>query len=276
MRADSANTPIAVRLVSSSGAPPAPLVFTREGARAVDRDCAEECGLPGVALMENAAAGLAQVCHAMLRRARAQGGATVLILAGPGNNGGDGFAAARRLRNAGWRPVVALLGEPRDPDSDAAVNLRVLRALRDPSPDIRPVSDAADLDALGALRGAPALIVDAILGTGLDRPLEGLPLDAVRWINSWRATRGCPVLAADIPTGLDCDSGLTLGDGVRADATATFAGLKAGFLPAHAREFLGEVSIVDIGAPAEILRRHGRSPTRGEVRIVEPEGPGRP
>ncbi|MBX3353732.1 MAG: NAD(P)H-hydrate epimerase [Phycisphaeraceae bacterium] len=256
-----------VRVRSTSGTPPALAVFDRAGVRAVDRAAIEELDLPGVALMENAAATLAQVSDEMLTARGAPADARALILAGPGNNGGDGFAAARRLRNAGRTVIVATLGEPRDADSDASINLRVLRGLRAPAVEIHAIHarPTRALDAIVDAPGEPMIVIDAMLGTGLDRTLADPFLDAVRWLNALRARRGTLVVAADIPTGLDADTGETLGDAVRADATVTFAGLKAGFLAPGARAFLGEVTVADIGAPRELLDRFGRPVAPGEV-----------
>lgn len=246
------------------------MVFDRAGVRAVDRAAIDEYALPGIALMENAAATLALVCdEALLGRADGRE-AIVLVLAGPGNNGGDGFAAARRLRNAGRTVVVATLGEPRAPGSDAAINLRVLRGLRDPGVEIHSLGrhPGRALDAIVASVGMPALVIDAMLGTGLDRALETPFLECVRWVNALRARHGVLVVAADIPTGLDADTGETHADAVIADATVTFAGLKQGFFPDHARGFLGEITVADIGAPVELLARFGRPPPESGVETV--------
>lgn len=256
--------PLRVRAVSSALGCPPTLVFDRAAVREVDRLAVEAFGMPGIALMENAAAALARACF---ERLDARARPTVLLLCGPGNNGGDGFACARRLSNAGVRPVVALFGEPRDADSDAGVNLRILRAIRAPAIDIVTVGDdpGATLDALTQQFGRPALLVDALLGTGLDRPLEGALRGAVRWLNAQQA----PVVAADIPTGLDADSGEALGgEAVRVACTVTFAGLKRGFLAPRARAYLGEVLVADIGVPAEALTRLGAPPPAGAVEFV--------
>lgn len=259
-----------VRVRSSSGTPPALAVFDRAGVRDVDRAAVHELGLPGVALMENAAATLAQVCDELLTARGAPPDARALILAGPGNNGGDGFAAARRLRNAGRTVIVATLGEARDAGSDASINLRVLCGLRAPAVEIHALHarPTRSLDALVDAPGEPALVIDAMLGTGLDRALADPFLDAVRWVNALRARRGTLVVAADIPTGLDADTGEALGDAIRADATVTFAGLKEGFLAPGARDFLGEITVADIGAPRELLERFGRPASPGEVEGV--------
>jgi NAD(P)H-hydrate epimerase len=119
--------------------------------------------------------------------------------------------------------------------------------------------------------GAPVaarfhLIIDAIFGTGLDRDVSGLAADTIRWINS----SGVPVLAADVPSGMDCETGKPLGVCVKAAATVTFVGLKSGFLQPHAQEWLGEVIVADIGAPRELIDRLGRCVSHALQRGASP------
>ena len=105
-------------------------------------------------------------------------------------------------------------------------------------------------------RGEFQLIVDAIFGTGLDRPITGPTAALIEWINS----TGYPVLAADCPSGLDCDTGQPLGCAVRATRTVTFVALKPGFLAAESRAYTGEVFVAQIGAPASLIERYGVPP----------------
>lgn len=268
-----------VRARSSAGVPPeappeAPplVVFDREGVRAVDRAAVEEFGIPGIALMENAAASLAAECFGALR---GSDDPFALILCGPGNNGGDGYACARRLLNGGVRVGVVSLDDPREATSDAGINAHALRAMRDPGAEIRSLHGRARedagraLDALAQSLGEPALVVDAMLGTGLDRALGQPYASAVRWVNERRARTGVVVVAADIPTGLDANTGEAPGGlAVRASITVTFAGIKEGFLTPGAREYLGEIVVADIGAPRELLLRFGRVARAGEVEVL--------
>ena len=215
-------------------------VLDRESVRAVDRAAIVEYGIPGVVLMENAARSLAAEALVML------GGATgsVVIVCGTGNNGGDGWALARHLHNAGVRVTVAPLGEPRE-GGDAAINCRVCRnmALREIAPDELP-----------AHLGGCDLIVDAIFGTGLDGRITGVAAAVIERIND----SGRPVLAVDVPSGLDCDSGEPLGSAVKAARTVTFVAHKPAMNVAAARKHLGQVVVADIGAPVELLERFGR------------------
>jgi NAD(P)H-hydrate epimerase len=221
------------------------LIFDRVSIREVDRAAISDYGIPGVVLMENAARGLAD--HAMHMLAR-EGRATsrrVLIVCGSGNNGGDGYAAARHLHNSGVAVTLATLGQPA-PGSDAAINRDICQRMK---LDTQPMTQAMRGDSARF-----ALVIDAIFGTGLDREVTGDVANAIRWINS----SGVAVLAADVPSGMDCETGMALGVCVKASATVTFVGLKVGFLQPHAQELLGDVVVADIGVPRELLERLGR------------------
>lgn len=224
-------------MATSKAVKPARYVLDRESVRRVDRAAVEEYGVPGVVLMENAARGLAAEALAML-----PGGGAVVIVCGWGNNGGDGYALGRHLHNAGVDVTLVSLGEPKA-GTDAATNREICRRM-----GIRAVG----LD--DARRLAPGdLVVDAIFGTGLDRPVTGSAAEAIEWINA----TGRPVLAVDVPSGLDCDTGATLGVAVRAARTVTFVAPKPAMRDPAARELVGEVVVVDIGAPVELLERFG-------------------
>ena len=166
-----------------------PPALTRAQAREHDRRCIEALGIPGVVLMENAARGCAELAMRMLPRARA---GRVCVACGPGQNGGDGYAIARHLANAGHAVTIAFLGEPAV-GGDAAVMRGVARAMGLPMRSI---------DAPDGLPGCD-LVVDALFGTGLDRPLQGVALAAVRAVNA----TGAPVLSVDLPSGMDADTG---------------------------------------------------------------------
>jgi NAD(P)H-hydrate epimerase len=223
--------------------------LSRQAVRAVDAACVAEFGIPGIVLMENAAISLAAVARDILENASASRDARVLIICGPGNNGGDGFALARHLSNDGYRIQLARLGTPKH-DTDAATNWRICRAMKIEECEI------TSIDSLEPHRNC-ALIVDALLGTGLDRPVTGLAAEIIQWINR----SGCPVLAADVPSGLDCDTGRPLGVAVNATRTVTFVALKEGFLRAESRAWTGQVTVAPIGAPLALIERLGRRTT---------------
>ncbi|MHC4992031.1 MAG: NAD(P)H-hydrate epimerase [Planctomycetota bacterium] len=217
-------------------------ILDRESVRSVDRAAIEEYGIPGIVLMENAALGLTIVTLTMLDEI-AGDTPSVLIVCGGGNNGGDGYALGRHLHNAGVRVTFAALGEPK-PGSDAATNRDI--ALKMGLPEV-PAAQAGE-------HFSADLIVDGIFGTGLDRPVRDTAAEVIDRING----SGRPVLAIDVPSGLDCDTGRPLGTAIRATRTVTFVGRKPAMTDPGARHFVGEVSVADIGAPVELLQRFGR------------------
>jgi len=163
-------------------------VLTREQSREIDRVAQEELRIPGLLLMENAAIGIAAEAAAMAEGRTGH----VAVVCGPGNNGGDGLAAARHLRNRGLdvRVHLALPADAYGDKSDAATNLAIARAM-----DI-PILEDLDL-------GSPALVLDALLGTGLARQIREPFRSAVLAMNQLH----CPVLSVDLPSGLDANTG---------------------------------------------------------------------
>jgi NAD(P)H-hydrate epimerase len=216
--------------------------LSRAAVRELDRRAIHEYGVPGVVLMENAGRGAAE----LLVRLNPNG-QRVLILCGPGNNGGDGFVMARHLQNHGLDVDVLLFGEVERLSPDAKVNAVIWQrsaALWTATPD-----GPLDIELRQVIDGVPGWIVDALFGTGLTRPL-GPPFDEV--VAAVNAS-GRPVLAVDIPSGLDCDTGEPLGPTIRATHTATFVALKQGFTNPKAKPWLGEVHVLDIGAPKKLV-----------------------
>lgn len=204
--------------------------ISREEARDYDLRCEREWGIPGLILMENAAIGIARE---ILASSLPPGPAA--IVCGPGNNGGDGFAVARHLALRGVETRLHLL-VPEDAyreGSPAAIQLRIARSMRIPR-----------LSGL-SFEGA-ALVVDAIFGTGLAREVREPYRGAIRAINE----SGRPVVAVDLPSGLDANSGRPLGLAVRATLTVTMVAPKLGFYLADGPAHVGEVRVVGIGAPA--------------------------
>ncbi|NYT36597.1 NAD(P)H-hydrate dehydratase [Allopusillimonas soli] len=188
-----------------------------------------EQGMPGVALMEAAGAAVA---NAVARRWARQ---RVTVLCGPGNNGGDGFVAARHLRGAGWMVRVGLLGAREMLTGDAAHHA----ALWDGP--IEPLSPALLEDA--------GLVVDALFGAGLSRPIQGEAQAVLRAL----ARRDIPVCAVDIPSGVDGASGEVLGVAAPAALTVTFFRKKPGHLLEPGRSLCGALLVEDIGIPASVL-----------------------
>ncbi len=168
----------------------------------------------------------------------------VVCVAGPGNNGGDALGVARHLAIAGFLVDVGLLGGRSGgrPQGDAGIQLRIVEAMGLP---LRHLAGRAAGRGLRRMLAGAGLIVDGLFGTGLDRALGGAAAACVEAINAAEA----PVLALDVPSGLDCDTGLALGPCVRATRTVTFVAPKEGFAHPHAAEWTGDVVVVGIGAP---------------------------
>jgi len=219
--------------------PPAARWFSRDAVRAVDRAAIEEFGLPGIVLMENAARALLHRSIAVL----AGRPGPVVILCGPGNNGGDGFALARMLHNTGAEVRIIAVKPPAALEGDAAVNARVAEHMNLP---IRSAEDSS-------IEPDAALIVDALLGTGLTSATRGAVAALIGLANDHDA----PTLAVDLPSGLDCDTGEPLGACVRATETVTFVGMKTGFANPASRMYTGAITVGDIGAPLELTHRYG-------------------
>ncbi len=214
------------------------IVLTRDQVRNLDRIAVERFGIPGICLMENAGRGAAEV---FLRHLSPSPPLPTLVVAGRGNNGGDGFVIARHLANRGVPVRIALLGEPEafQGPGDAGTNFHIVERMEIPRVVIRePPALEVELARAGA-------VIDALLGTGLSGEVRGPARAAIERINA----SGRPVFAVDIPSGLDCDTGRPLGAAVRARATATFAAMKQGLAGDPGREFAGVVEVVDIGCP---------------------------
>jgi len=213
-------------------------IVTSEQMRALDRAAIEKHGIPSLDLMERAGMGLAQVVRPHITA----GGGRVLIIAGRGNNGGDGLVAARHLMESGIDVGVIVLSASGGLSEDSKVNLEKLSDV-----DVKCVEDTASFDEAARGIETTALIIDAVLGTGLAREVEGLAARAIDLMNS----SGTPVVSADVPSGLASDTGEVLGRAVRAALTVTFGLPKRGFFAGAGPDHVGEISIVDIGIPAE-------------------------
>ncbi len=211
------------------------MYLTCAEARELDRRAIEEIGIPGMVLMENAGRGMA----ALLVSLGVQG--PVVVCCGKGNNGGDGYVIARYLDAWGIAVKVLLFSDPRELTGDAADHYQILSHCRIPITVLIPLDRAV----LRRELADAAWVVDALFGSGLKGPVRP-PYDAViDEINACSAR----VLAADIPSGLDSDTGRPLGPTVRAHVTATIVAPKRGFAEAGASEWLGNVHVIDIGLP---------------------------
>lgn len=205
-------------------------------------------GTPGKVLMERAGRGAAAALLAQVPAIRRRG-RRVLVVAGKGNNGGDGFVMARLLRRRHLRAEVTLLGTVAAVGGDAAHALQAYRRARGPLVEI---SDRPGLETLRERIAAADVVVDAIFGTGLDKPVAGLHAAAIELINAGAA----PVFAVDMPSGLNADTGRPMGTAVRAAATATFGFAKIGQVLEPGVQHCGVLSVIEIGLDADAIAAH--------------------
>lgn len=228
--------------------------LTASQMREADRITIEDFGIPGHTLMESASRAAAQViteCYGPLV------GKRVVCFCGKGNNGGDGLVVARVLYTLGAHVTVITLAEPDVMTRDAALNFRLLERLQAHDADERLALVRYEEAVLQHVQHAD-LFVDALLGTGLDKPLRDPIASIVAWLNK----QPQPTMAIDIPTGLHADTGVILGAAVQAETTVTMAALKAGLLLAEGPSHAGDVQTVDIGIPPfAMAQAQGANPT---------------
>ncbi|MGD0784637.1 MAG: NAD(P)H-hydrate epimerase [Sedimentisphaerales bacterium] len=215
------------------------LVLTRQQVRDFDAWAINTACVPGVVLMENAGSGCAEIVLAQLEK---PAGSKVCVFCGPGNNGGDGFVIARHLKNAGVDVAIALCGPASKIKDDAEVNYKIVLNMKIAVEEFDTASANIEKE-IETFAGNSDLIVDAIFGTGLTGVLR---YDFVRLINAINSLNK-PIVAVDIPSGLDCDTGESLGAAIKAVSTVTFAAAKKGFLNPRSAQFIGQVYIASIG-----------------------------
>ena len=211
--------------------------------RELDRRTIEDLGVPSLVLMENAG----RSTYRVLRREFPDLAGQVLVLAGRGNNGGDGFVVARYLANEGFAVTVLLFASRDQVRGDALVNLKILEGL---GLEVEEVLGEDQLGAVGHRLSRAALVVDALLGTGLNSPVRGLLAQVIARVNQVRT----PVLAVDIPSGLSADTGEPLGLAVEANVTVTYGFPKIGQILPPGRDLVGRLWQVDISIPPALAR----------------------
>ncbi|HJP36680.1 MAG TPA: NAD(P)H-hydrate dehydratase [Gammaproteobacteria bacterium] len=222
-------------------------LYDAAAVRALDEAAIEHAGVPGLTLMTRAGVAAFRVlCR------RWPGIECIAVVCGQGNNAGDGYVVARLARAAGYRVRVVQTGDPDSLGADARECFDAMRAAGvEPLPELAPI-DTADV------------VVDALLGTGLTRAVEGPFAVAVERINEGAA----PVLSIDIPSGINATTGQRMGTSVRAATTITFIGLKQGLFTADAPQYTGEVAFDDIGVPQVAYERVRPTASLLELRQV--------
>ena len=216
-------------------------VVSADEMREIDRRAIEEYGVPSIVLMENAGRAAADAIEGLCAEDKID---TVLVIAGKGNNGGDGFVVARHLVNRGLDCSILLIGEVSAAKGDARINLDIALKMgievREAQSNISLVEEE--------IRSA-GLLVDALFGTGLSKKVEGFFAEVIDRINM----SDSPIVSLDIPSGLDASTGRVLGTTVEADMTVTFCLPKIGSIIHPGVNYVGELILADIGAPIDLL-----------------------
>ncbi len=218
-------------------------LLTAAQMRKLDETAIKDMGIPGIVLMENASRGLFKVIS---NEMAPLDGKYALIVCGKGNNGGDGFAVARYLLNAGATPEVVLGAKPADIKGDAKTNMEICVRMGIP---VISITEAKKLSPLRNRVKKADLLVDALLGTGVKGEVKPFYLKIIKAINN----ADCPVFAVDVPSGISVDEGRVYNGAVEADHTATFGAAKIGLFVHPAAEKAGSVYVVDIGIPRSLL-----------------------
>lgn len=206
-------------------------------ARNLDVKARVKLGIPTILLMENAGRAVSKEVLKVIRGRRMK----VALFCGKGNNGGDGFCAARHLLARGINPDVYLCGNINEVKGEAKVNLEILLRLKKKVLQV----NSNNLKAIQARIPGYSLIVDALLGVGIKGLVKGIFADIITAINQSKAY----VLSVDIPSGLDANTGRVLGVSVKADRTVTFVAKKKGMVRAWGNKLCGKIITEDIGFP---------------------------
>ncbi|MEX2215907.1 MAG: NAD(P)H-hydrate epimerase [Phycisphaeraceae bacterium] len=230
--------------------------LTRAQHREVDRLAIEELGIPGIVLMENAGRNATDIILELLDEIAEDhyfkgDEPRVAIVCGGGNNGGDGYVIARHLYNTGIEVAVFALKDPKELEGDAAVNANIAVKMQ-----LDPVLllDEGQLKEHESELAEADVIVDAMLGTGFTGQVRGHVSAAIHLCNALRED-GATIVAIDVPSGLDCDTGKPADATIIADVTITFVASKTGFNKPGADRFVGRIFEADIGAPLELIER---------------------
>ena len=215
------------------------VLMKKEQVRAVDSWAINTLGILGVVLMENAGRSCAELIKDKLKDIAHP---KVCIFSGTGNNGGDSYVIARHLLNSGFEVIVVICGNREKVKGDAKINLDILERLGRPIEMLNLRN--GDVPArVKAFTADADMVVDGLFGTGLSGQLSDEYKQLIETINACN----CPILAVDIPSGLDCDEGQPLGAAIRASYTVTFVAVKKGFASEDAAQYTGEIFVASIG-----------------------------
>ena len=208
----------------------------------LDEIAIKRYGIPSLILMENAGRGIAELAQKIVPNNRKK----ILVVCGKGNNGGDGFVAARHLTNHGYLVKVVILGNPADLKNDPKLNYKILKKMK---VSIETISTRQKLIKLKTLAQTSGLIIDGIFGIGLTRPVTGFFYEVILILNGSQKQ----ILAIDVPSGLNSDTGIPMGIAVRAKVTGTLGVAKRGLFLREGLKHSGKVTVLDISLPRQLL-----------------------
>ncbi|RKD33467.1 NAD(P)H-hydrate epimerase [Thermohalobacter berrensis] len=214
-------------------------VATANQMRSIDKYCIENIGIPGIVLMENAALKVVENIDKY---------DSFTIVAGTGNNGGDGLAIARHLIVKNKKANIYLIGTPEKMSKDCKINYNILLNM---NVKINTINQGEDLKSLKESVSTKQVTVDSIFGTGLSGEVRGIYSDVISIINKYSSY----TVSVDIPSGLECDTGKVLGISVKADKTVTFQLNKKGFLNPESKKYTGKVKVESIGIPNFVVEK---------------------
>ncbi len=218
------------------------IVLTPESIRKLDNIAIHNLGIPGIVLMENAATGAVKEIYDFLDSGRVE---SAVIVAGKGNNGGDGFTIARKLHNKGSYIDVILLYPEKEIKGDAKTNLDVLKNMK---VNIHSINELTN-DEVKALIEEKEIVIDAIFGTGFKGQIKGSVAKVVGTMNEYANL----IVSVDVPSGVNAATGEVEGDAISADLTVTMGFAKSGFFFYPGRGYIGDLKVIDIGIPLDIL-----------------------
>jgi hydroxyethylthiazole kinase-like uncharacterized protein yjeF len=218
-------------------------VATAEQMQELDRKSIEVYRIPGIVLMENAGKGAAEAITSTFPDIKKQ---KIAVIAGKGNNGGDGFVIARHLLNQGVSVKVFLLTNPKSLRGDAETNYNIFHHMKG---EVISIPFSKDYQKVKRSMENFDLLIDGIFGTGLDAEVRGYYREVIEHLNSLRK----PIVAIDIPSGLDANTGKPLGSAIRASLTVTFGLPKVGHLISPGLDYVGSLKIIDIGIPKRLV-----------------------
>lgn len=216
---------------------------TAEQMQHLDQKAIETYGIPGIVLMENAGKGAAEIILETFPDLHQNG---VAIVAGKGNNGGDGFVIARHLLNRGIPAKVFLLADPKALRGDAETNHQIFLRMKG---EVIPIPSYKDFQTVKKILERVDLLIDGIFGTGLDAEVRGYYREVIDYLNTLHQPR----VAIDIPSGLDANTGKPFGTAIRAALTITFGLPKIGLLIPPGTDYVGDLKVIDISIPKRLI-----------------------